>query len=350
VHLRLGVALRASAAAIAVTLSRIRRGRGLPRWTWAHEVVLTAMKREFVRLAPLTWASQRETWRAIALPAFAIGGARFERSQLAGRAAEWITPSDLPRDLQGHDAATLLYLHGGAYLFGTIEEYSDFASCIARAARARAVVVDYRLAPEHPFPAALEDAVAAYEALLASGLRADRIVVAGDSAGGGLTASLLVALRERGVPLPAGAVLVSPWVDLAASGGSLVTNEPHDFFTPELVEHWARTVLAGADPADPRASPARADLHGLPPLLVQVGGAEMILDQVVTFADRARTSGVDVRLRVWEDCFHDWPLFAAVLADGRGAVEQIGAFAREVLNGTPAPGAERTANASFARQ
>jgi len=333
--LRLGVMVRVWAAAITVTLARMRRGRGLPRWTWTHEVILTGMKREFVRLAPLSWSLQRRTWRAIALPSFAVRGARFERTRLAGMEAEWITPRGVPRDPPTRDETVVLYLHGGAYLFGTIDEYRDFASRIAREAHARAIVLDYRLAPEHPFPAALDDAIAAYAALLASGIVAARVVVAGDSAGGGLTASLLVALRERGMPQPAGAVLVSPWVDLAARGGTLVTHQSHDFFSPELVEHWARTVLGGADATDPRASPARADLHGLPPMLVQVGGAEMILDQVVAFADRARAGGVDARLRVWEDCFHDWPLFAAVLADGRGAVEEIGAFVREVTASGP---------------
>ncbi|MGO9835262.1 MAG: alpha/beta hydrolase [Polyangiaceae bacterium] len=324
--LRLGVMLRVWATVVRVTMARLRRGRGLPRWTWVHEVVATGMKLEFARLAPLPWPVQRRTWRAIALPSFAIRGARFERTKLAGMEAEWVTP----RDLSDDTGTVVLYLHGGAYLFGTIDEYRDFASRIAREAHARAVVVGYRLAPEHPFPAALDDALAAYSALVDSGIGATRIVVAGDSAGGGLTASLLVALRDRGLPLPAGAVLVSPWVDLAARGGTLVTHQRHDFFNPELVEHWARTVLAGADATDPRASPARADLHGLPSLLVQVAGAEMILDQVVAFAERARAAGVDARLRVWEDCFHDWPLFAAVLGDGRRAVEEIGAFVREV--------------------
>jgi len=327
--LRLGVVLRVWAAAIAVTAARAHRGRGLPRWTWSHELLATWMKREFARLAPLPWPLQRRTWRAVALPSFAVRGARFERAHLAGMDAEWITPRGLP-DRPANEGTVLLYLHGGAYLFGTIDEYRDFASRVASEARARAVVVGYRLAPEHPFPAALDDAVAAYSALLESGIPAARIVVAGDSAGGGLAASLLVALRDRGAPLPAGAVLVSPWVDLAARGGTLVTHQDHDFFTPELVERWARTVLAGADATDPRASPARAELRGLPPLLVQVGGAEMILDQVVAFAERARAVGVDARLRVWQDCFHDWPLFAAMLGDARRAIEEIGAFVREV--------------------
>jgi acetyl esterase/lipase len=149
-----------------------------------HEVILTGMKREFVRLAPLSWDLQRRTWRAIALPAFAVRGARFERTALAGRDAVWVTPNDVPRDRPKEEGATVLYLHGGAYLFGTIDEYLDFAMRIGREAHARAVVVDYRLAPEHPFPAALDDAVAAYTALLASGVPATRVVVAGDSARG----------------------------------------------------------------------------------------------------------------------------------------------------------------------
>jgi acetyl esterase/lipase len=258
----------------------------------------------------------------MAIPKVAIRGVRFEPTTLAGRGAEWVTPRGVDHD----GAPVILYLHGGAYLFGSIEEYRDFVARIARAASVRAIVLDYRLAPEHPFPAAIEDATAAYRALLESGIPPSRLVVAGDSAGGGLTAALLVTLRDQGLPMPAAAVLVCPWVDLGARGGTLVTHEPYDFFTPHLVEHWARTVLAGADASDPLASPANADLGGLPPLLVQAGGAEMIRDQIVTFADRARAAGVEVTLRVWKDCFHDWPLFAAVLDDGRRATDEIGQF------------------------
>src|ERR1019366_1128530 len=146
--------LRVWAAAGAVTASRVRRGRGLPRWTWTHELIATGMQREFARLTPLPWPLQRRTWKAIALPAFAVRGARFERTRLAGREAEWIAPRDLPRDAPAQDTTTILYLHGGAYPFGTIDEYRDFVSRIAREARARAVVVGYRLPPQHPFPPA----------------------------------------------------------------------------------------------------------------------------------------------------------------------------------------------------
>ena len=325
--LRIGVAFRASVAIFAAIFSRFRHGRGRPRWTLMHEILVTGMKREFARLDTKSWAVQRDTWKAVALPPFVVRRARFERTRWAGLNAEWITPRELvPAD----DGTILLYLHGGAYLFGSLEEYRDLVSRIASAAQARALVIAYRLAPEHPFPAAAEDALAAYTALLDSGIDAKRIVIAGDSAGGGLTASLLVTLRDRGLPLPAGAALISPWVDLAARGGSLEKNHPHDYFTPRLVERWANTVLAGADATDPRASPGRAALQGLPPMLVQIGGAEMILDQVVAFAERAKAAGVDVKLRVWEDCFHDWLVFAALLDDARRAIDELGAFVREV--------------------
>ncbi|HUK62579.1 MAG TPA: alpha/beta hydrolase [Dongiaceae bacterium] len=322
--LRLGLWWRALVAIVGVTLRRVRRGRALPGWTWSHEVIATGMKREFARLARLPWDVQRDTWRALALPAFTVRGVRFDRTTLGGRGAVWITPRGLNRG----DEPILFYLHGGAYHFGSIEEYLDYVARLARAARAKAIVVDYRLAPEHPFPAAFDDALTAYEALLDSGVPASKVIVIGDSAGGGLTAALLVALRTRGLPLPAAGVMVCPWVDLGAQGGSLVSKQAHDVFTPELVEGWARSALAGADARDPRVSPLHAELKGLPPLLVQVGGAEMIVDQVVAFADRARAAGVDVRLRVWESCFHDWPVYAAVLADGRRAIDEVGAFVR----------------------
>jgi monoterpene epsilon-lactone hydrolase len=325
--LRIGVMLRACTAAAAVVVARLLRGPARPRWTWTHEFLVTWMKREFAHLAPLPWARQRKTWRAIALPALLVRAARFERARIASLDAMWVLPRDVARE---GSEPTLLYFHGGAYLFGSIDEYRDFVARVARAGHARAVAVDYRLAPEHPFPAALEDALACYLALLESGVAPSRLVVAGDSAGGGLTASLLVALRDRGLPLPAGAVLLCPWVDLAAQGGTLESNSPTDVFTPDLVTRWARTVLAGADPRDPRASPAHADLHGLPPMLVQVGDVEMILDQVVAFANKARAAGIEARLRVWEDCFHDWPVYAPLLADGRRAIDEIGAFVREV--------------------
>jgi epsilon-lactone hydrolase len=326
--LRLGVMMRTWSAVASVVIARLRRGPARAGSTWAHEILVTAMKREFLRLAPLPWSLQRATWRAIALPAFLVRGAVFERTRLAELDALRVAPRTLAKDAH---APTILYLHGGAYLFGSTDEYRDLLARVTRAAGARAVAVDYRLAPEHPFPAALEDALVAYRALLDMGTLPSRLIVAGDSAGGGLAAALLVALRDSGQPLPAGAVLLCPWVDLAAEGGSLISNSPYDVFTPELVHAWVRAVLGGADANDPRVSPARADLHGLPPMLVQVGGVEMILDQVLAFAGSARAQGADVRLKVWKDGFHDFQVYAPALRDGRDAIEEIGAFVREMI-------------------
>jgi acetyl esterase/lipase len=323
--LRARLGLHLVSAVIAVTLSRARRGPLRPRWTWLEELLATGMKRHFAYIEGRPWPEQRRTFAAMAVPAFAVPGVRVERATLGGSPAVWITP----RDLAAGDDTTLLYLHGGAYLFGSVDEYLDLVARVARAARVRAVALEYRLAPEHPFPAALEDAVAAYRALLASGVAPEKLVVAGDSAGGGLTASLLVALRDAGAALPARAVLIGPWVDMAARGGSLASNEPYDVFAPEMIVRWSREVLAGADPTDPRASPARADLRGLPPMLVQVGGVEMLHDQVVAFAAEARAAGVEVTLRVWDECIHDWPVYAALLAEGRRAIDEIGAFVRK---------------------
>jgi len=322
--LRASLGRFAVAAAASVTLARARRGPLRPAWGFMDELVATGMKAHFARIEGRPWPEQRATFAAMAAPERSIRSVTFERASLGDRPAVWITP----RDVSPRDEHTLLFLHGGAYLFGSAGDYLDLIARVACSAGVRAVAVDYRLAPEHPFPAALEDAVRAYLSLLASGVDRSRLVVAGDSAGGGLTASLLVALRDSSIALPAAAALLCPWVDMTARGGSLEQNEPFDVFTPSMIERWAETVLAGADPADPRASPILADLRGLPPILLQVGGAEMLLDQDVAFAEKARDAGVDVTLRVWDDCIHDWQVYAQVLESGRRAIEEIGEFVR----------------------
>jgi acetyl esterase/lipase len=328
--LRLQLLGHALGAAVAVARDRLRRGPARSGWGWWDELVAVGMKRHFARMAPLPWARQREFWGAMALPVLpGFRALRLEPRSLAGMKALAL----LPRAFDPAQGLTVLYLHGGAYLFGALDEYGDFLARLAGASGARVVAFEYRLAPEHPFPAAFEDALAAYQALLREGVAPERLVLAGDSAGGGLTAALLVALRERGLPLPARAALIAPWVDLGAQGGSLVGNAAFDVFSPELVAHWTRAVLAGADAADPRISPLHADLRGLPPLLLQVGGVEMLLDQDVAFAEMARAAGVAVTLRIWDDCIHDWLLYAPVLDSGRRALREVADFVR----GAPAP-------------
>jgi monoterpene epsilon-lactone hydrolase len=242
------------------------------------------------------------------------------------RPAEWLRPPGVPAD------AVVLYLHGGGYVLGSPRSHRHLAAALARAAGTPAVLVDYRLAPEHPFPAAVDDAVAAYRWLLGRGLAPGRIVVAGDSAGGGLTVALLLALRGLGLPQPAGAVCISPWVDLTCSGASYLTRQDVDpIVTHESVTTMAQAYAAAADPKAPLLSPLYGDLHGLPPLLVQVGSDEVLLDDALGLAERARAAGVEVALEEWPRMIHVWHWFLPMLDEAQQALDGIGAFVRARL-------------------
>jgi acetyl esterase/lipase len=226
----------------------------------------------------------------------------------------------------------VLYFHGGAYNYGAPSHYRDFIWRIAAAARARVLCIDYRLAPEHPFPAALDDAVAAYRWLLGGGAAPARVAIMGDSAGGGLVFGTLLRLRDEGVPLPAAAVALSPWTDLALTGPSLAGNAAADpMLKAEQAPALARHYLGGADPRHPYASPLYGDPAGLPPSLIQVGSDEILRDDAVRMADRLRAAGCRVELEVWPRMPHVWQLFARVLPEGRRAIARIGDFLRREM-------------------
>jgi acetyl esterase/lipase len=228
--------------------------------------------------------------------------------------------------------AALLYLHGGAYVIGSATGYRSLAAELGRAASTIAYAINYRLAPENPFPAAVDDAVAAYRALLKRGIAPSRIALAGDSAGGGLALATLVALHDAGDPLPAAAHLISPWADLVCDADTLASKAEEDpSLTPEGLRAMARLYLGTADPRDPLASPVHADLKGLPPLLVQVGSAEILLDDAIAIARAAGMAGVEARLEVWPDMIHVWHAFGFMLSEGRQAVEIAGRFLSEKL-------------------
>jgi monoterpene epsilon-lactone hydrolase len=247
-----------------------------------------------------------------------------ERVDAGGVPAEWI---DVPGANPG---CVLLYLHGGGYAIGSVNTHRDLTSRIARAAGVRALSVEYRLAPEHPHPAAVEDSTAAYRWLLGQGIEPDRVVIAGDSAGGGLTLATLVALRDAGDRLPAAGVCLSPWVDLEGIGESMTTLAEIDpLLDRDGLEWMAKLYLGGLDPRTPLAAPLYADLAGLPPLLIQVGKAEGLLDDARRVAERALASGVDVTLEAWDDMIHVWHIFASVLPEAREAIERIGGFIRK---------------------
>lgn len=242
-----------------------------------------------------------------------------------GISAEWvITPTS------GHDRH-VFYLHGGGYVIGSPALYRHLTWRLARATGARLLAVDYRLAPEHPFPAAVDDAVQAYEWLLADGANPQRLTVIGNSAGGGLAFAFLLRCRdERRLPLPAAVVALSPWTDLACTGLSLWHNACADpFLDASGIPPIAECYLAGADPCHPYASPLYGDPTGLPPALIQVGSDEVLRDDASRMAECLRSAGCDVALEVWHRMPHVWHLFASVMPEGRRAIARIGAFVQE---------------------
>jgi acetyl esterase/lipase len=240
--------------------------------------------------------------------------------------AEWI----VPEGATGQDA--LLYLHGGGYCIGSIITHRSMVSHIAAAAKTRALLIDYRLAPENPFPAAVEDSTAAYEWLLARGIPAGNIIIAGDSAGGGLTVATLMSLKDKEIKLPAAAVLISPWTDLAITGDTIISKADIDpMVTKEGLTEMAEAYLGDADSRTPLASPLYGDLDGLPPMLIHVGAAEILLDDAARMADRATKAGVEVNFNEAEDMCHVWHFFSSMLPEAMAAIEEVAKFMRKYL-------------------
>lgn len=243
---------------------------------------------------------------------------------VAGVPGKWVSVPE-------SGGTVILHLHAGGYLIGSSQSHRDMAARIAAAAGARVFLADYRLAPENPYPAALDDALAAYRGLLDDGVDPADLIVSGDSAGGGLALATLVALRDAGDRLPAAGVLLSPWADLALTGDSMTTNESIDpLVNRELLGQMATGYLGDRDPADPLASPLYADLAGLPPLLLQVGSSEVLEDDAVRIADKVLTSGGDATLQVGYEMVHVFQMFADQLPEARTAVNQIGSFVRRL--------------------
>ena len=221
----------------------------------------------------------------------------------------------------------MLYLHGGGYAFGSMRTHRVMLAHISRAAACRVLGLDYRLAPENPFPAPIEDTVAAYRWLLSNGAKPENIVFGGDSAGGGLVVAALVALRYLGEPLPAAAVCISAWGDMEATGRSYTSNAEVDpSVSRDRILKIGKVYMADKDPRAPLASPIYADLHGLPPILFQVGSIETLLDDTNTLAENAKEAGVKVDVEIWDDMPHVWHHYAPILPEARDAIRSIGDF------------------------
>jgi acetyl esterase/lipase len=257
-----------------------------------------------------------------------VEGFEAEPATVGGIKGEWVRAKGVRRT----DAA-LLYLHGGGYLIGSPKSHRHMLGPLSAESGLPIFAADYRLAPEHPFPAAVDDAVAAYKGLLDSGISADKLAIAGDSAGGGLTFATLVAARDKGLPMPACAVAISPWGDLSQGGESHRARAKRDpIVKKEGLDEMAAAYLAGADPKTPLASPLFANLKGLPPLLIQVGTEEALNADAVALKKRAEDAGVEVSFESWGGMIHVWHIFHPILSEGRDAIARIGAFVKQRIS------------------
>ena len=252
---------------------------------------------------------------------------KLENVDAGGVPAAWMITPEVAKD------RAILYLHGGGYVQGSITSHQDLAQRISIASKTKLLILDYRLAPEHPFPAALEDSVRAYEWLINNeGYDPKDLIIAGDSAGGGLTLATLVKLRDQEVQLPAAAVCLSPWTDLALTGDSLKLKIHEDpFVSPDGLMFSAGLYLGKTDPKNPFASPLYADFKGFPPLCIQVGSAEILLDDATRLAKRAKKAGIEVQLDIWEDMIHVFQAFAVMAPEGTEGINKIGEFIKKVF-------------------
>ncbi len=249
----------------------------------------------------------------------------FDSVNAGGVPSEWVEAAGASRD------RAILYIHGGAYVSCSPRTHRRLTSALSKQTKARVLAIDYRLGPEHPFPAAVDDALDAYRWLLER-VPSECIAVAGDSAGGGLCAALLVLARDKGVPLPSCAVLISPWADLEMTSEAIESKQDVDpMLNGPRLKASADMYLGGADARSPLASPVYADLHGLPPLLIHAGENEILVDDATWLADRAREAGVDVTIDVVPEMIHVWHIFTGVTPESDEAVAKVAAFVRQAL-------------------
>lgn len=308
--------------------ARLRRGPLRPGWSFTTEVargvvrdVMMESKRHDI---PWLRAAIDRTPRLDPI----LKSVTFEDVDAGGVPARWCRPANRPAP-----ARTLLYFHGGGYVIGSPEGHSELIAHLAIAADARVLAPDYRLSPEHVFPAAQEDAIAAYRWLLDSGVDPGQLAVGGDSAGGGLTIATLLQARHAGDPPPAAAVLICPWTDPQAADGTMESNVPFDYLDHDLTTRWIDAHMGGGDPGHPLVAAVNADLTGLPPLFVLWGGAEILCDQIGEFVARARAAGVDTTAVEWEQMFHDWVLVGHLVPDSAPALARTADFLRRHVKG-----------------
>lgn len=313
---------------------RQRRARGplRPTWSFRFEWVLRFLRLDWEESASWPLTKLRAAVESRPSPQSMVRRTQRRDGALGSVPTRWFSPPGAAED------RVVLFFHGGSFVYGSARTtHGDVVARIALASVVPVAAPDYRLVPEHPFPAQLDDAIEAFDALVESGVDASRIVVAGDSAGGNLALELQLALRDRGGPQAAAVVAVSPWCDLAMPGDSYARHDRFDFGSREALVAQAAAFTAGASIDDPRVSPTHADLRGLAPVLVVVGEVEILYDDVVAFTRKLEAAGVDHRLHVAKDMPHNAPVFAAFHPGGVEAVEAIARFVRGALALDPLP-------------
>jgi epsilon-lactone hydrolase len=316
---------------VMVALARLRRGPLLPSWSLMLETTVAYLRTDLLELSTWPIPAARAALEARPLPRDATSRVRRTVVAEGPLRGEWIQSADAGDPTSG----VVLYLHGGSFLFGSPRTHADTLARLALATRCRVLAPDYRLAPEHPYPAQLEDAAAALSGLEQLGVPRSRVVIAGESAGGNLALALALLLHGRGEPQPAGLALISPWLDLTSSADSLRRNLPFDYGTAGILRAQARLFAGGLPLDDPRLSVGNADPTGIAPTFLQVGTAELLLDECRAWVARAGAAGVELTVDEPRDMPHAPPFFAAVSPQGTAAVAAVAAFIRRRLDGAP---------------
>ena len=308
-----------------VLFRRLFKGRRHPLWSFRKELVAEIARNTTVRLLNTPPNVLRALLMPAPIPPWLRLWIRHERATHGSNYAEFFTPRNWTPE-----APTLLYFHGGGYIAGSPATHRELLARIARASGARCICVDYRKAPEYPYPTPIDDGEAAYRTLLASGVAPEKIFVGGDSAGGGMTLSVLLRAKQSQLPMPRGAVLLSPWVDLTFAGESVQGNAHYDYLTPESLGYGAQHYLQGHDASHPEVSPLFADLSGLPPILMQSGDAELFFSENLLLAEKVRSAGGELVHQVEPGMVHVFQLFASFAPECGPAIARIGSHMREL--------------------
>jgi acetyl esterase/lipase len=312
-----------------VLFRRLRHGPRLPAWGFGFELANEVLREDLLTSYRADPAVTRRRQDALASKIPLRQKVIRRREAPGGVPVTWFTPHAIAGRGEA-ESPVLLYLHGGGYVLCSVHTHADFVATLAEKSGVRVALAEYRLAPEHPHPAALDDAAAVYAELLRRGVPPERIVVGGDSAGGGLTLALFLRLRAHGLPLPAGGLLISPWVDLGCSFPSVEKNAAYDFGTREILLHWASLYRGGLPASEPLISPLHADLAGLPPLCVIAGTAELLADEVDALVKKARLAGVAVDFVFEEDMTHIFPILYLLARPAAQALAQAARFVAEI--------------------